>query len=99
MDEDKRWYEKQTLKVRRLTIWLAFIAALGAAGAVLKGFGVDLLDITIGCSSVSNQTQMNSRRLDTLFTERYWKSLRAHRQDSLNVDFDARLDKLEKRRR
>ena len=69
----KGWFSELTPKLKRLTIIFSFIAALGASWTFLKIAGIDILDFTIGCSSMSNQTEQNTKDIDTLKTKNHWK--------------------------
>jgi hypothetical protein len=89
---EKSWFGNLTPKLQRLTIIFAFIAATGSAWAVLKVAGIDVLDFTIGCSSLSSQTEQNSNAIDTLKIKAHWKWLR---QDTINSDVERRIKDLE----
>jgi hypothetical protein len=93
----KKWFDRQTGRIQRLTVWCAFIIALSGLWGVLKIAGVDLIDVTIGCSSLSTQTERNVKKIDTLFIydddyDKWWRH-----QDSLNKYQDGLNDNFEKR--
>lgn len=86
MTEQESWWGKQTDRVKRLTIWLSFIAAVFVAWGFLKVAGIDVLDFTIGCSSYSSLAKETKDSLDAMKSKQHWKWVRQNEfNDSVRV--------------
>ncbi len=72
----KEWFAAQTIKIKRLTIWLSFFIACFTIWGSLKIAGVEGIDFVIGCSSFATMSKETKDSLDAEKQHSHWKWMR-----------------------